>query len=52
MANAVNIDRRTFGRRFVEATGLGPVEWLVAERIEAAKDLRTRTTGWMEEVVA
>lgn len=50
MAKALNMSRRTFERRFVEATGLGPGEWLVAERVEAAKDLLTRTTASMEEV--
>ena len=50
MAKAVNMSRRTFERRFVEATGLGAGEWLVAERVEAAKDLLTRTTVPMEDV--
>ncbi|WP_341713186.1 transcriptional regulator FtrA [Erythrobacter sp.] len=52
MAKAVNMSRRTFERRFVEATGLGPGDWLVAERIEAAKDLLTTTTAPMEEIAA
>jgi AraC family transcriptional activator FtrA len=52
MAKAVNMSRRTFERRFVEATGLGPGEWLVAERVEAAKDLLTATAASMEDVAA
>lgn len=52
MAGAVNMSRRTFERRFIEATGLAPGEWLVAERVEAAKDLLTRTTTPMEDVAA
>jgi AraC family transcriptional activator FtrA len=52
MAKMANMSRRTFERRFVEATGLGPGEWLVAERIEGAKDLLTRTSAPMEEVAA
>ena len=52
MAKAVNMSRRTFERRFVEATGLGPGKWLVAERVQAAKDLLTSSTASMEEVAA
>ena len=52
MAKTVNMSRRTFERRFVEATGLGPGEWLVAERVEAAKDLLIRTSSPMEDVAA
>lgn len=52
MAEAVNMSRRTFERRFVEATGLGPGEWLVIERIEAAKDLLTRSGASMDEIAA
>lgn len=50
MAKAVNMSRRTFERRFVEATGIGPGEWLVTERVEAAKDLLTGTATSMEDV--
>lgn len=52
MAEAMNMSRRTFERRFIEATGLGPGEWLIAERVEAAKVLLTGTTAPMEEVAA
>lgn len=52
MAEMVNMGRRTFERRFVEATGLGPGEWLVAERVDAAKDLLIRTNAPMEDVAA
>lgn len=52
MSKAVNMSRRTFERRFVEATGLGPGEWLIAERVEATKDLLTRSTASMEEIAA
>ena len=50
MAGAVKMSRRTFERRFFEATGLGPGKWLVVERIEAAKDLLTGTSASMDEV--
>jgi AraC family transcriptional regulator, transcriptional activator FtrA len=50
MAAAVGMSRRTFERRFGEATGQGPGEWLVRERIEAAKDLLVRGSGSMEVI--
>ncbi len=52
MAKMVNMSRRTFERRFVETTGLGPGEWLAAERVEAAKDMLTSSTASMDEVAA
>lgn len=39
MASDCRMSSRTFVRRFVEATGVPPGEWIVAERVEAAKDL-------------
>lgn len=50
MATAVGMSRRTFERRFGEATGHGPGEWLVLERVEAAKDLLVRSSGSMEVI--
>lgn len=50
MAAATGMSRRTFERRFGEATGQGPGEWLVTERIEAAKDLLVRSAMSMEAV--
>lgn len=52
MATTVGMSRRTFERRFVEATGQGPGDWLIAERIEAAKDILVRSRSPMEEVAA
>ena len=37
MANECRMSMRTFTRRFTEATGCPPGEWLVAERVEEAK---------------
>ena len=34
-----NMSRRTFERRFKQATGQNPGDWLLGERVEAAKDL-------------
>lgn len=52
MARQARMSRRTFERRFAEVTGQGPGEWLVAERVEVAKDILTRTRRPMEEVAA
>lgn len=52
MAEATAMSRRTFERRFVEATGRGPGEWLVAERVEAAKDLLIRNDAAIEDIAA
>ncbi len=43
MARESRMSVRTFVRRFAEATGSAPGEWLTAERIDAAK--RLLTTG-------
>ncbi len=50
MAQLAGMSRRTFERRFAEATGLGPGEWLIAERVEAAKDILTQSPRPIEEV--
>ncbi|WP_197274256.1 transcriptional regulator FtrA [Novosphingobium sp. AAP93] len=50
MATTVGMSRRTFERRFGEATGQGPGQWLVTERVEAAKDLLVRSGGSMETI--
>ncbi len=39
MANECNMSLRTFVRRFTEATGVPPGEWIVGERVEAVKRL-------------
>ncbi len=52
MADAARMSRRTFERRFVEATGIGPGEWLIVERVEAAKDLLISSNGPMETVAS
>lgn len=52
MATTAGMSRRTFERRFLEATGQGPGDWLIAERVEAAKDVLVRSRRPMEEVAA
>ncbi|MCX7221191.1 MAG: transcriptional regulator FtrA [Burkholderiales bacterium] len=39
MAHQANMSVRTIQRQFQEATGMGPIEWLIRERIAIAKDL-------------
>jgi AraC family transcriptional regulator, transcriptional activator FtrA len=39
MAKDCNMSLRTFLRRFKDATGMTPGDWLMAERVEAAKTL-------------
>ena len=39
MARKALMSPRTLQRQFVEATGLGPVAWLIRERVAVAKDL-------------
>jgi len=39
MAERAAMSPRTLQRQFQEATGMGPVEWLVRERVAIAKDL-------------
>lgn len=41
---------RSFQRRFREATGLSPADWLLAERIGRAKELLETTTLPVERV--
>ena len=50
MAGVMGMSKRTFERRFAEATGQGPGDWLICQRVEAAKDLLVRTSRPMEEV--
>lgn len=52
MARQARMSRRTFERRFAAATGQGPGEWLVAERVELAKDILTNTRRPMEEIAS
>lgn len=39
MASQASMSSRTLQRQFQEATGLGPIDWLIRERIAIAKDL-------------
>lgn len=50
LARAAKMSKRTFERRFLEATGTSPGAWLIAERVEAAKHILSETTRPMEEI--
>ncbi len=50
LAQAAAMSERTFLRRFVEATGMAPGEWFVAERIELAKQILEAGDVSIEEV--
>lgn len=50
MADAAVMSRRTFARRFQEATGTTPGAWLIAQRVEAARTLLETTTLPIERV--
>lgn len=50
MAREAGMSRRTFERRFCEATGMGPGEWLITARVEAAKDILTRSGNSIDDV--
>jgi AraC family transcriptional activator FtrA len=50
MATTCRMSHRTFLRRFAEATGAPPGEWLAAERLEAAKTLLRERHGSMDDI--
>ncbi|WP_379039545.1 transcriptional regulator FtrA [Methylobacterium marchantiae] len=52
MAEECRMSLRTFVRRFTEATGSPPGEWLAAERIEEAKRLLTAGRLDIDEIAA
>lgn len=50
MARAMGMSARTFLRRFNEATGQSPGDWIADERVSEAKRLLTRGEPKMEDV--
>ena len=52
MAQACRMSNRTFLRRFVEATGAPPGEWLTSERLEAAKTLLRERSGSLDDIAS
>ncbi|WP_062234780.1 transcriptional regulator FtrA [Aureimonas sp. N4] len=52
MASECHMSLRTFVRRFTEATGSPPGEWLIAERVEQAKRLLVERRHSIDEIAA
>ena len=52
MASECRMSLRTFVRRFTEATGMPPGEWLVCERIEVVKQLLVQRRHSIEEIAS
>jgi len=50
MAREARMSKRTFERRFFEATGSSPGDWLIDERVEAAKRILSSSARAVEEV--
>lgn len=50
MASECRMSLRTFVRRFTEATGMPPGEWLACERIELVKELLIQRRHSIEEI--
>src|SRR5690606_30944780 len=50
MARAAAMSPRTFIRRFREATGRSPAEWLIDARIERARELLETTDLTIDEI--
>ena len=52
MAQAARMSNRTFLRRFAEATGQAPGDWLALERLQEAKRLLTQGTATMDDIAS
>jgi AraC family transcriptional activator FtrA len=50
LASRARMSKRTLSRRFVEATGTSPLDWITALRVRRAKDLLETTALSMEEI--
>ena len=50
MADAAGLTRRTFARRFKDATGQTPLAWLTATRVERALDMLRQTDAAVRDV--
>ncbi|HXS21314.1 MAG TPA: transcriptional regulator FtrA [Steroidobacteraceae bacterium] len=50
MARRVAMSQRTFIRRFQESTGMGPGEWVIAARLEAARFLLESSAADLDEI--
>jgi AraC family transcriptional activator FtrA len=46
------MSERTLARRFTEATGTSPANWIIGLRVARAKELLETTSRTIEEIVA
>ena len=52
LARHASVSERTFARRFVAETGMTPLQWLLRERVLAARELLETTRASVEEIAA
>jgi transcriptional regulator GlxA family with amidase domain len=52
LAEHAHVSYRTFSRRFVESTGLTPLQWLLRARIDAARELLEATDLGVDHIAA
>jgi transcriptional regulator GlxA family with amidase domain len=52
MARHACVSERTFSRRFLAETGTTPLQWLVRQRVLAARELLERTPAGIDDVAA
>jgi AraC family transcriptional activator FtrA len=50
LAEEAQVSKRTLSRRFAEATGTSPLDWIAGLRVRRAKDLLETTSLSVEEV--
>ncbi|MCK2125054.1 helix-turn-helix domain-containing protein, partial [Pseudomonas sp. PNPG3] len=43
LARQANVSPRTFSRRFIDDTGITPMQWVLRARIDRARELLERT---------
>lgn len=52
MADVAALSERSLIRHFREATGMSPLSWLIAERVERVKELLESTQAGLDEIAA
>jgi transcriptional regulator GlxA family with amidase domain len=52
LARHAHVSERTFARRFVVETGMTPLQWLLRQRVLAARELLETTSASVDEIAA